>query len=269
MHNYSYEYYLGRVINPEIIIITRVRNESLILNDFLEHVSDFCDSIIAFDDCSTDDTLSILQQHSKVSAVIRNNKWDKNNRTAQETSHRKELNNLAIKLFNPHWIIYMDADERLVGDIRTKLESIDYKKIDYIRVPLFDAYMTSDDAMDITRGERLLNRRKYYGPERRDIIFIWSSMSGADFILDDAREPTILSDRFLTLFKCQHFGKAISISRWDEKCDYYINNFPDVYAEKWMKRKGNAIHKTSDFDTPLYCWGQDLFDSAIVIHPVK
>lgn len=266
---YSYEYYLGRVSNPKVIVITRVRNESLIMKDFLEHVSVFCDAIIVLDDCSIDNTYEILQQHPKVTSIIRNNRWDKNNRTGQETAHRKLLNDLAIKLFRPQWIIYMDADERLVGNIRTELDLLDPNRIDYIRVPLFDAYMTHDDALDIKEGEVLLNRRKYFGPERRDIIFIWSSLSGADFILDDAREPTIYSNRYLTLFKCQHFGKALSVSRWEDKCDYYINNFPGVYADKWLRRKGQAIHKESDFSTPLYTWGKDLFDNAIVIHPIS
>lgn len=266
---YSYEYYLGRVSNPKIIVITRVRNESLIMKDFLEHVSVFCDAIIALDDCSTDNTYEILQQHPKVTSIIKNNRWDKNNRTGQETAHRKLLNDLTMKLFSPQWIIYMDADERLIGDIRAELNLLDYNKIDYIRVPLFDAYMTHDDALDIKEGEVLLNRRKYFGPERRDIIFIWSSLSGADFILDDAREPTIYSKRYLTLFKCQHFGKALSVSRWEDKCDYYINNFPGVYADKWLRRKGQAIHKESDFSTSLYTWGKDLFDNAVVIHPIS
>lgn len=269
MHNYSYEYYFGRVSSPKIILITRVRNEALIISDFLEHVSAFCDAIVALDDCSTDNTLSILQQHPKVISIIRHNSWEKNNRTGQETTHRKLLNDLAMKLFKPEWVIYMDADERLVGNIRTELGDLDHKSIDYIRVPLFDAYMTSDDNLDISEGEVLLNRRKYFGLERRDIIFMWSGLSGADFILDDAREPTINSDRYLTLFKCQHFGKALSISRWEEKCDYYVDNFPGIYADKWLKRKGHAIHEESDFSTPLYPWGQLLFDNAIIIHPVS
>ncbi|WP_421235350.1 glycosyltransferase family 2 protein [Aeromonas enteropelogenes] len=268
MYNYSYEYYLGRVSNPKIVVITRVRNESLIISDFLEHVSTFCDAIIALDDCSTDNTLPILQQHSKVTAIIRNNKWERGNRTGQETAHRKLLNDITMRLFRPQWIIYMDADERLIGNIRIELETLDYKNIDYIRIPLFDAYMTNDDNLDIREGEALINRRKYFGPERRDIIFIWSSLSGADFVLDDAREPTINSEKYLTLFKCQHFGKALSIKKWEEKCDYYINNFPGVYSDKWLKRKGHAIHEKSDFSTPLYPWGETLFDNAVIIHPI-
>ena len=49
--------------NHLIIGITRVRNESLILRDTLDHISNYVDAIIAYDDASTDQTLDILINH--------------------------------------------------------------------------------------------------------------------------------------------------------------------------------------------------------------
>ncbi|EPS3610283.1 TPA: glycosyltransferase family 2 protein [Vibrio cholerae] len=268
MINYRYEFYLERVDTVETVLLTRIRNESDIIEDFLNHVNDFSDGIIVFDDSSTDNTLDIVRNHPKVVAIVKNVSWDPHNRTKQETLHRKALNTVANKLFSPKWIIYMDADERLEGNIRQELAFIDNKKIDYIRIPLFDAYMTKNDCKDISPGETLLNRRLYYGPERRDIIFIWSGNIDAKFIKDDAREPEFDSNNYLTLFKCQHLGKALTVERWERKCDYYIANFPEVYAKKWSERKGKAIHVESDFGTPLYRWGRDLFENAILIHPI-
>ncbi|MES1383839.1 glycosyltransferase family 2 protein, partial [Vibrio cholerae] len=155
------EFYLERVDTVETVLLTRIRNESDIIEDFLNHVNDFSDGIIVFDDSSTDNTLDIVRNHPKVVAIVKNVSWDPHNRTKQETLHRKALNIVANKLFSPKWIIYMDADERLEGNVRQELAFIDNKKIDYIRIPLFDAYMTKNDCKDISPGETLLNRRLY------------------------------------------------------------------------------------------------------------
>ena len=267
MINYRYEFFLERVKDPKNILITRIRNEEDIIEDFLSHVSSFCDAIVVFDDFSTDKTLELVRKNPKVVCIIKKNSWDSKKRTMQETLHRKALNSVAKKLFLPKWIIYMDADERLIGDVRQDLMSLDNSDIDFIRVPLFDAYMTPKDCLDIQTGEKLLNRRLYFGPERRDIIFIWSGKADAKFIMDDAREPLIESNKYRTLFKCQHFGKALSHKRWEEKCDYYISYFPEIYSDKWKARKGKVIHELSDFGTPLYLWGNDLFENKILIHP--
>ncbi|CCN81683.1 conserved hypothetical protein [Vibrio nigripulchritudo SFn27] len=251
----------------KIIVLTRVRNEEDIIDDFLEHVSTFSDGVIAFDDCSQDKTRFILENSSSVLSVIANCSWEPNNRTGQETVHRRCLDKYARDKYNPMWLVYMDADERLEGDIREQLLQFDNSQIDFIRIPLFDAYLTPDDYLGIRKKDKLINSRKYFGPERRDIIFIWSSLVETRFEKDDSREPEIDSDNFLTMFRCQHFGKALSLQRWEKKCDYYANNFPEIYREKWLKRKGRGIHTLSDFGTPLYQWGDELFRNAIVIHP--
>lgn len=65
--------YPNRLPNEfKIICILRVRNEELILNDTLEHLSQFCDGIVAFDDASVDNTFCILKSHEKVIAIIKN-----------------------------------------------------------------------------------------------------------------------------------------------------------------------------------------------------
>ncbi|HIF9547186.1 TPA: glycosyltransferase family 2 protein [Photobacterium damselae] len=270
LNNLSFDYYFNRFKNNKITLLTRIRNEEVILQDFLNHVASFCDNIIVFDDCSSDNTYNICRNHEKVCAIIRNRKWDINNRSSLETLHRRSLYQLAKDKFYSDWYFYMDADERIDGDnIREKILSIDAKKYNHIRIPLFDAYLTKNDCDAFTSESVLLNGRNYFGVERRDIIFAWNNNSGAKFILDDAREPSVDSDNHCLLFKCQHYGKAISQEKWDVKCRYYMDNFPyDSYGEKWEKRLGHAIHLESDFNTKLFLWGDELFSNAIKIHPL-
>ncbi len=264
------EFYFSRFRDNSITVLTRIRNESVILLDFLEHISKFADNIIVFDDDSNDNTLNICRLHDKVVAIVRNVYWTSENRSSLETLHRKLLLDCAVKNFASTWYFYMDADERIIGDnIREKVLSLDANDITHIRIPLFDAYLTKDDFIAVKENESLINRRVYFGLERRDIIFAWNKNAKAEYILDDAREPTIHNGKCILLFSCQHYGKAISLDKWDEKCKYYLNNFPyDSYGKKWESRLGKGIHTTSDFGTPLYYWGSALFSNAIIIHPL-
>lgn len=270
LNNFSYEYYFQKVTGDKVVLLTRVRNEEVIMQDFLDHVSHFCDGIIVLDDDSTDRTVDICRNHEKVCAIIRNNEWTSEKRSSLETLHRDRLHKIAKNKFNFCWYFYMDADERIDGkDIKSSISSLNIDEVHYIRIPLFDAYLTADDNSAFTKKSKLLNSRDYFGVERRDIIFLWNDNANAEYILDDAREPSIESEAYVTLFACQHYGKAISSEKWDAKCRYYIDNFPyDAYGRKWEQRLGKAIHDKSDFGTPLYKWGNQLFDNAIKIHPL-
>ena len=63
---------------------------------------------------------------------------------------------------------------------------------------------------------------------------------------------------------CQHYGKSLSVAHWEETCDYYIRHFPyETYGKKWEARKGQGIHTESDFQRPLYAWGETLFANAV------
>lgn len=237
----------------------RVRNEELILKDTLDHISQFVDAIVLFDDKSSDNSVSIAKNHPAVATIIQNRIWRKN-RTWEETANRAVLLNISKKL-KPDWLFYADADERFIGDIRTTLKSLD-KTVWGIRITLFDAYMTSRDKKPYSGGE-LLNFRKEFGPEHRDILMIWRNNDHARYILADSREPTgICDENITTKFLCQHYGKSLSSEQWESTCDYYINNFPQ-YAEKWSLRKGKSIHEKSDFNTPLYSW-DELVDNPSV-----
>lgn len=263
-------YYDHQPKYKKLITLLRVRNEELILSDTLDHLSVFSDGIIAYDDASTDETFSILSSHPKVIAIIRNRVWEQDpmKRIILETSHRASLLELAQK-YSPEWIFCADADERYLGDIGGFIHSSDSSEVDIVRVSLFDAYLTIEDCNEYKQGTPLVNFRRFFGPERRDIVMLWRNSLALIFDGLDAREPLYPSSKnVMTKFMCQHYGKSLSIRHWEDTCDYYMNHMPyDPYGKKWSARKGMAIHVRSDFDNSLYLWDQHLFNNAITIHP--
>ena len=66
---------LGR--KHQLVAMTRIRNEALILPDTLDYLADQVDAIVAYDDASTDDTVDILRKHPKVALIVANQSWEK------------------------------------------------------------------------------------------------------------------------------------------------------------------------------------------------
>jgi glycosyltransferase involved in cell wall biosynthesis len=265
-------YQLRNIKKVTIIAILRVRNEELILVDTLDHLATICDGIICYDDASTDRTFEILCEHENVLAVIKNNNWlpTPTDRIYRETQDRSELLQLAAE-YEPEWIFCVDADERFLGNIRDFIHSDRSQNINTIRIQLFDAYITPRDKESFSQGQQLLNYRKFFGVERRDILMLWRNRSDIVFQGLDSREPTVLhpsNQATIVKFYCQHYGKSLSVQQWEDTCDYYANHFPfEEYGRKWLERKGKAIHTLSDFNTELQLWGEQLFQQSKIIHP--
>ncbi len=105
-------------------------------------------------------------------------------------------------------------------------------------------------------GASLLNFRRFYGPEQRNILMLWRNRPEIVFAEGDGRTPRGMMREKIALY-CQHYGKSLSVAHWEETCDYYIRHFPfETYGKKWTARKGQAIHTESDFNRPLYEWGE-------------
>lgn len=251
-----YKFYKKKMLEkPKVIGLIRERNEALLLQDTLDHLSQFVDAIVVYDDASTDRSVSIARNHDKVIEVIKAKRWRKTNRLWEEASNRKKLLSRAKK-YNPEWFFYCDADERFEGDIKKYLLEECPRDVNSVRIPLLDAYITRNDKDPYKSGRKLFNFRKYFGPERRDILMIWRNGCGADFDQIDAREPKgIIDYKEETKFYCQHYGKSLSIEQWEETCNYYVEHFPK-YRDKWQARKGKAIHDRSDFGDKLYPWDE-------------
>jgi Glycosyl transferase family 2 len=248
-----------------LIGITRVRNEALVLRDTLEYVGKHVDAIVAYDDASTDRTREILCGHPKVALIVTNQSWeaDIEARRIAEGRHRGLLLQTAREQLQFDWTFCFDADERVTGDLRGFIEETHSSDYDGMRVQLFDAYMTPGDHAPYQADRELLDFRRFFGPERRDILMSWRNRSEVRFTEHQGREPGGVERVGIGLY-CQHYGKSLSIGHWEETCDYYIRHFPfDTYGQKWRDRKGQAIHAHSDFNRTLYEWGDTLFANAV------
>lgn len=243
--------------NPNIIGLIREKNESLILDDTLSELEKIVDGFILLDDNSDDNSIEIAQKHPKCLAIIKNLKTATGDRSMEESIHRELLLELANS-YNPKWIFYQDADERVENPSTVRkyiTDNTNNPLIEAISFSFFDAYMTTNDSKPYQDGP-LFNFRKLFGPERRDIVMAWKPHSEITFMTKpDLRVPdNIDPTKIITKFYVQHYGKAISIDQWEETCDYYIKHFPQ-YAKKWQARKGKGVHDDkSDFDRPLDTW---------------
>jgi len=250
-----------------LVAMTRMRNEALILPDTLDYLSGFADAIVAYDDASTDRTVEILRAHPKVALIVANREWeqDVDARKRAEARHRGLLLDMARAELPHDWMFCFDPDERVVGDVRELVQSPRSESCNAVRVRLFDAYMTSDDREPYTPDQRLMHFRRYFGPERRDILMLWRDRPDVQFVDGAGRTPQV-AGRIATELYCQHYGKSLSEAHWEETCDYYIRHFPfETYGKKWQERKGKAVHSQSDFKRPLYEWGETLFANAVSI----
>lgn len=245
----------------KIVGITVIRNEELIIRDTMNHISDIVDGILVYDDASSDGTILEVAKNKKVVEILVNKFW-KLDRENAETVNRQELLKNSQK-YKPFYLFCFDADERFEGNIREfLLNEIKNRNFDSIKIRLFDAYITEDDKKSVEKGENVYNFRKYFGPEYRDIVMIWRNNNNIRFEGEIAREPKGYLDA-ITKFRCQHYGKSLSIEQWEETCEFYSQNFPEPYKSKWEERKGKAIHTKSDFGQKLYTW-DELTDDVIV-----
>lgn len=239
----------------KLIGLLRIRNESEIIVDTLNHMSEFCDGIYIYDDNSTDNTVELCRQHEKVRLVIEGENWDVNRERAEHENRQAVFlaarNNENLKPND--WFIYMDADERIDFDF-----SILCDDFDAVKLRLFDFYITDEDV------NKHYSERKWIGPEFRDILFLFKNSNAVGYSIPDQRE-CFLTPRSKVIISgyVKHYGKSVSIQQWEDTCDYYANNFPK-YAKKWEARKGKAIHTKSDFGRELILWDDRVISEKII-----
>ena len=100
--------------------------------------------------------------------------------------------------------------------------------------------MTEHDHAPYRPRDQLLDFRRYFGPEQRDILMFWRNRPKIHFAEHHAREPGGL-EMIATDLYCQHYGKSLSLDHWEETCDYYIKHFPfETYGRNGPSAKARA-----------------------------
>ena len=226
--------------------ITRVRNEEGIIGQTLDRLSGVLDGVVVYDDRSTDHTVEECLAHPLVLHVEKGKRWspEPHIRKLQETTHRQFVHDFTLTRFRPEWMLYFDADEHIY------FNDIDWNTKDSYYFRLWDVYITPDDV-----NKHYLERDKI-GVEYRDITMLFRPPATFyNRIPRGVGMPQYGGD-------VKHFGKGISVSHWEETCDYYINHLNETLstgetiAERWSKRKGKAIHTLSDFGSKLIKWDE-------------
>jgi len=223
-----------------LVGITRIRNEQDIIQDTLDFYS-FCDAIYVYDDVSTDDTVKICKAHPKVKSVVEGSTWDMDRFRAEHQTRQRVLEE--AKKYDPEWVIYFDADERIDWDFQG------FEDYDGVVMKLFDYCITEEDK------NLSYNQRQWMGPEYRNILMMFRNTPEVCYWAADQREATLKPGaKILYAGYVKHYGKAISVEEWEATCDYYYEHFPPPYKQKWFDRKGKAVHTLSDFGRPLIKW---------------
>jgi len=111
------------------------------------------------------------------------------------------------------WMSCFDADERVTGDLRGFMEATHSSDYDGVRVQLFDAYMTPGDHAPYQADGELLGFRRFFGPERRDILMLWRNRSEVIFNLTFMRPLYEWSDTlFANRSRCETRPLGLSAS---------------------------------------------------------
>lgn len=105
----------------KIIVISQVQNGAHFLPGFLEHLQRYVQGFIFVNDCSTDETSSILSSEPKVLKVI--NRTEPHAPFALELQNRCELIREAVA-HGAEWILGLDSDMRVERRFFQQLDQI-------------------------------------------------------------------------------------------------------------------------------------------------
>lgn len=249
-------------MRPPIAGLTRVRNESVIIQSTLDWYARYCDAgIYVFDEASDDDTVDLCYYNYRVQAVVRVNHFETNpqERRRFEGWPRQTLLDLARAQINDPdlWVIYFDADERLEWDV----DAFDFEAYDAASFRLWDAYITLEDEFRYLGAAwpELQDLRRWFGPEFRDIPMVFKANAITRF---DNRSPSLINGARVHPYAgdVRHFGKAISVEEFEHTIDYYTQFQPKNFGLKWEVRRGKAVHVPGDDGVMRSDFGGELIE---------
>jgi uncharacterized protein Usg len=242
--------------------IAKVRDEAHIIKDTLDNWAEFCDQgIHIYLDCCTDGTEEICRDHPAVVEVLSSDLMDPDRERA-EWFNRQAVLASAQRFTTPDdWIVYFDGDEH-VEEFDANV--LDDPEVKMVALMSYDVYITAED---VHLSEYEYAARRWVGQEWELAPYFYRCNQPLRFWQPDQRNIYLQPGSMVIVAgKLRHWGKGLSVDRWEKKCDYYGNVFGPKYAEKWNNRHGKAVHDKSDFGSPLILW-EDVLSDRIVGYP--
>ena len=149
-----------------------VKNEERFLEDCLRSVKNVADQIVVIDTGSTDRTKEIAQKYD---AEVHSFVWQDNFAAAR---------NASLKYAKGDWILWLDADERLLPESAPKLKALlkpERKAVAYLAT--IKSMMADGKTFKLSTGHRLFNNRKniyFEGRIHEQIIFSVARAGGEE-----------------------------------------------------------------------------------------
>ena len=216
-------------------IVCRVRNCIDLIEEFLDHHSDF-DGFVFYDDHSDDGTREILDNHDKVVKVVDDGKesWSEDS-WKNQLIQRQTACDEAIKIMeDDDFLFVVDADEFM---------DFDHGLIESETALIMNMYhfiMTDED-----KGESISDRGwclkspqvQMMGCKKKN--FSRLAHHRTILIKDGYNKPP--------LGVVRHYGRARGEKRFNDKCSYYIENTNNAsYKKRWSRRKGKGVYRVSE-----------------------
>lgn len=137
------------------VAVTRVRNEGDLIEAFVRHTATYCSHHVLLDNGSTDSTMPIL--HALQAEGLPLTILATNSPHFCEQQQNTALFMLAKARFAPDWVLCLDADEFVIGD----LAAVNECGCNIVSLPLIDYYPTAgDDAADLLVPRRVRHRQR-------------------------------------------------------------------------------------------------------------